>query len=97
MQLPSYLTLSRHNIYYYRFPLPKHLHPSHKSTFIRLSLGTTNERDALYTSNRLTYHAEALLEKLQSQNMKYAEIKTKIKHGLTELIAEGKYALFNYH
>lgn len=90
MQLPSYLTLSRHNIYYYRFPLPKHLHPSHKPTFIRLSLGTTNERDALYTSNRLTYHAEALLERLQKQSMKYAEIKTKIKQGLTELIAEGK-------
>ena len=90
MQLPSYLTLSRHNIYYYRFPLPKQIHPKQKASFIRLSLGTTNEREALYTSNRLTYHAEALLDRLQSDDMKYDEIKNNIKDGLTKLIKEGK-------
>ncbi len=31
MTLASYLTLSRHNIYYYRFPIPKDLHPEHKN------------------------------------------------------------------
>ena len=90
MQLPSYLTLSRHNIYYYRFPLPKQIHPKLKASFIRLSLGTTNEREALYTSNKLTYHAEALLDRLQSNDMKYDEIKNNIKDGLTKLITEGK-------
>ena len=52
MQLPSYLSLSRHNVYYFRFPLPKEIHPNHKSSHIRLSLSTSNEREALYTSNR---------------------------------------------
>ena len=40
MQLPSYLSLSRHNVYYYRFPLPKEIHPNNKSSHIRLSLKT---------------------------------------------------------
>ncbi len=92
MQLPSYLSLSRHNVYYYRFPLPKEIHPKHKSTHIRLSLSTSNEREALYTSNMLTYHADEILNTLQSTNMNYEEIRTKITERLTQLIQDSKTA-----
>ena len=51
MTLPSYLTLSRHNIYYYRFPIPKALQPELKSSFVRLSLGTPNKREAMVIAN----------------------------------------------
>ncbi len=90
MQLPSYLSLSRHNIYYYRFPLPKEIHPKHKSTHIRLSLSTCNEREALYTSNMLTYHANETLDTLQSIDMNYEQIRLKITERLTQLIKDSK-------
>lgn len=90
MQLPSYLSLSRHNVYYFRFPLPKEIHPKHKSTHIRLSLSTSNEREAMYTSNMLTYHADKILNTLQSTDMNYEQIRLKITERLTQLIKDSK-------
>lgn len=88
MTLPSYLTLSRHNIYYYRFPIPKTLHPEHKSSFIRLSLGTPNKREAMVMANMLTYHAEVTLKALRHSSMNYEQIRKVIKDRLTTLVAD---------
>ncbi len=38
MQNPSYLVQSRHNIYYFRFPIPSTLHPQHKQSDLKISL-----------------------------------------------------------
>ena len=90
MTLPSYLTLSRHNIYYYRFPIPKDLHPERKSSFVRLSLGTPNRREAMVIANMLTYHAETTLKALRHSNMNYGQIRETIKDRLAELVADGQ-------
>ena len=39
MGVPTYLTVSRHNVYYLRWPLPKSLHPLGKLTRRRLKHG----------------------------------------------------------
>ncbi|MER2519840.1 MAG: DUF6538 domain-containing protein [Bdellovibrionales bacterium] len=48
-----YLTLSRHNIYYLRFPLPPTLHPQGLDREIRLSLRTREPKEALRISRSL--------------------------------------------
>ncbi len=53
MYNPHYLTLSRHNIYYLRFPLPPALHPQGLDREIRLSLRTREPKEALRISRSL--------------------------------------------
>ena len=91
MKLPSYLTLSRHYIYYVRFPIPKHIHPEHKLTHIRVSLKTPNHREALYISYRLSYDVNKAIQHLYTySNMNYEEIRKTIKDRLVLFVKEQK-------
>jgi len=47
MMNPRYLTISHHNIYYFRFPIPNIFHPQNKNTDIKLSLNTRCPKEAL--------------------------------------------------
>ena len=40
MHIPSYLTRSRHDVWYFRYPLPVSLHPEGRASQIYLSLRT---------------------------------------------------------
>ncbi|HUS52865.1 MAG TPA: DUF6538 domain-containing protein, partial [Thermohalobaculum sp.] len=60
MGVSTYLTLSRHHIYYLRWPLPASLHPRGKAYDIKVSLRTRDQREALRLSRRLAYVAETL-------------------------------------
>jgi len=51
---------------------------------------TSNEREALYTSNMLTYHANEALDTLQSIDMNYEQIRLKITERLIQLIKESQ-------
>lgn len=90
MALPNYISLSRHNIYYFHYPLPRELHPERKSSPIKLSLNTSNQREAMVIANMLTYHAETTLKTLRSTSMKYNEIRDTIKTGLNRLVEDSK-------
>lgn len=90
MQNSTYLTLSRHNIYYFRWPLPKVIHPHNKCTQLKLSLQTGNCRLALQLSRLLSYWAHELLSSLISKNMKYHEIRTLLKAHFTDLLEKRK-------
>ena len=54
---PTYLSLSRHNVYYFRFPLPSIIKKQGKSSHIKLSLGTRDPKQALMLAGFLEYHA----------------------------------------
>lgn len=71
---PVYLTLSRHNVYYFRWPIPAALHPQRKHTHIKVSLKTREPREALRLAKQLAYHTEQLVQRLDS-SMDYTEIK----------------------
>lgn len=92
MSLPSYMSLSRHNLYYFRYPLPKELHPHHKPTHVRLSLRTHNQREAMVMANMLSYHAETILRTLCKTRMNYEQIRATIKEGLNRLVEDGRTA-----
>lgn len=58
LSVPSYLRLSRHNVFYFRWPIPAALHPLGKTQHVETSLRTRNPRLALQMARYLAYHAE---------------------------------------
>ncbi len=58
---PIYLMRSRHQVYYFRWPLPKTPH-SPKPDHIRLSLRTREPREALRLARTLEYHARLIID-----------------------------------
>lgn len=82
---PTYLTRSRHNVYYFRWPIPKTLHPSGAATDIKVSLGTRNPRKALQLSRLLVYSAQQFTLSEAGHHMDYADIRAT----LTKVFADG--------
>lgn len=83
---PTYLTLSRHNVYYFRWPIPKSLHPTGSSSDIKVSLGTRNPQKALQLSRLLVYAAEQFILSEVVQTMDYSKIRaTLTKHFANQL------------
>lgn len=54
MRMPAYLSRSRHGIFYYRYPIPRPLHPKGAATAIRLSLFTRDRCEALLAAHSLS-------------------------------------------
>ena len=79
MGVSTYLTVSRHNVYYLRWPLPQSLHPQGKASDIKVSLRTRDQREALRLSRHLAYVAETLTSGSAASKMRYDEIRTVIK------------------
>jgi hypothetical protein len=42
---PAYLTISRHRLYYFRWPLPPALHPQGRQSTIKVSLRKASDSD----------------------------------------------------
>jgi len=72
---PTHLSLSRHNVYYLRFPLPAELHPNGHSTHIKVSLGTRCPQEALHLSRTLVYAASCFIKDKVFTSMDYQEIR----------------------
>ncbi|WP_458792337.1 DUF6538 domain-containing protein [Yoonia sp. MH D7] len=47
MRNPTYLVLSRHGVFYFRWPLPASRHPENRRSEVRLSLRTRRPSVAL--------------------------------------------------
>ena len=75
MQNASYLSLSRHDIYYFRWPIPKGFHPNGKATHVRLSLKTRSPSAAQRMSHLLTATGQAALTPPTVQAMRYDEMR----------------------
>lgn len=76
---PTYLSCSRHSIYYFRYPLPKYTHPQGRATYFRLSLGTKDASQALQYSRIFAYFAESIIKQLVANHMTYSEIRSALK------------------
>jgi hypothetical protein len=86
MGVPTYLTVSRHNVYYLRWPLPQSLHPLGKASDIKVSLRTRDQREALRLSRYLAYVAETLTTRAVTSEMRYDEIRTVITRHFKTLL-----------
>lgn len=73
MFVPSYLSLSRHNIYYFRYPLPLALSEANGRSFLKLSLRTRNPKEALQVGKQLEYHLTRILSDKRLYEMPYAK------------------------
>ena len=90
MHNPSYLTTSRHRVFYFRWPLPKSKHPHHKASDIKLSLDTKDFNKAVQLSRLLTYLAEDLSIEMKSSNMRYDEMRQVLKQHFIGLLERTK-------
>ncbi len=86
MGVPTYLTLSRHGVYYLRWPLPDSLREHGKAPDIKVSLRTRDRREALHLSRYLAYVAEALTSRLAASSMRYDEIRAVIRRHFKSLL-----------
>ncbi|MCQ0990072.1 site-specific integrase [Jiella marina] len=86
MHNPSYLTLSRHGIYYLRFPIPWRLHPEQKASTVKLSLQTSNATLAVKLARALSCSGETVLSRPAVQSMNYSEIRGVLTRHFQELL-----------
>ena len=75
MYNPSYLIKSRHDIYYFHYPLPRHLYSGQKELRISVSLKTRCPKEALSLANMLEYHGSLVVSELNGKRMDQSEIK----------------------
>lgn len=80
MYNPAYLSLSRHNIYYFRYPIPAFLHPQGRKTDIRLSLETRCPNEALRLMRNLVYVADSIIQHPAIRDMEFSEIRAVLHH-----------------
>lgn len=85
---PSYLIKSRHDIYYFRYPLP--LGQLGKSNRVSISLKTRCPRQALRFARMLEYHSVNLITRMDFSRMDHTDIMSLFKSYYTELLERSK-------
>ena len=85
MYNPSYLVQSRHDVYYFRYPLP--IKPQRR---VSISLKTRCPKLALRLSKVLEYYSIKLLEGMDLNRMDHAEIVSILKGHYTEALDHAK-------
>ena len=93
MHNPAYLMLSRHSIYYFRWPLPQALRTPTAPRHIALSLGTRKPDEALRLSRVLEYHASRLIERYGAYLMNNDEMRDTVKRYLQTVLDKRKQAI----
>ncbi|MBY3144870.1 site-specific integrase [Rhizobium laguerreae] len=86
MFVPTYLLKSRHGLFYFRWPLPKQLHPQRKAETIKLSLQTRDPHKALRLSRSLIQIGEQLNDHGIAYGMRYDELHGLLKKHFRELL-----------
>ncbi|MCM0755173.1 site-specific integrase [Desulfovibrio aminophilus] len=86
MRSPAYITLSRHNVYYFRYPLPKAIQSAGVAREIKISLHTRDSRRALQTSRLLAYVGDIMANKAIQGGMTYAEIRAILREHFTAFL-----------
>ena len=90
MRNPTFLALSRHRIFYFRWPVPKMLHPLRRPSSVKVSLQTHNPKVALYLARILSYAAERLLASGALQGMRYEEMRRVMQRHFAKLLFDKK-------
>lgn len=90
MRNPAYLCLSRHGIYYIRFPIPRWLHPEGSKTCIRVSLRCREPRIALGLARQLCAGAARVCEEAAAEPMRYEEIRELLQTYFANALASHK-------
>ncbi len=86
---PSYLIKSRHDIYYFRYPLP--FVTQGKPNRVSISLRTRCPKQALRLGKVLEYHSVNLIQSMDFNRMEYKELVTVFKDHFAKLLKVHKH------
>ncbi|PHS78246.1 MAG: hypothetical protein COB59_07960, partial [Rhodospirillaceae bacterium] len=86
MRIPTYLSQSKQNIYYFRWPVSQDIHPLNKRTHIKASLHTSDKYVAMQLARMLSYAGEQLTNQALGHGMQYDEIRQYLKKHFTKLL-----------
>jgi hypothetical protein len=86
---PSYLIKSRHDIFYFRYPLP-----CKASSRISISLNTRCPKEALRLAKLLEYHSHAFFTEADIENMDHHEIRVMMKRHYSQVLEHRKAEMF---
>jgi integrase len=92
MYNPSYLVKSRHDIFYFRYPLP--VKASRRESRISISLKTRCPKEALLLAKSLEYHSDVLLTKASLLHMDHHEIRVMMKRHYSQVLEQRKAEIF---
>ena len=87
---PVYLTQSRHAVWYFRWPLPKSLHPQGRPSDIKVSLATRDRREALRLARSLGDLGETLTAQGIAQGMRYEDLRATLTKHFAQKLADKK-------
>lgn len=91
MRNPTYLEISRHRVFYFRWPL---IRPgaagSGTPTSLKISLGTRADSEALSLARHLSYVGQALMKQWSESGMRYDEIRAALKKHFQDALARRK-------
>lgn len=90
MRNPAHLIRSRHAIYYFRWPLPKSVHPGRRASTLKHSLNTREPLEALRLARYLGPIAETVTTWGIASGMRYDEIRKALKGHFTKLLETEK-------
>ncbi len=79
MRNASYLSLSRHGIFYFRWPIPRDFHPERRISHVRFSLQTRLPSVARRMSHTLIASGQALFARPTVQAMRYDEMRQHVE------------------
>lgn len=83
---PTYLQLSRHGVFYFRWPIPKRLHPSSLSSTMKVSLRTRSPKTALRLSRSIGQMADRATSAALVDGMRYDEVRKLLKQHFDKLL-----------
>ncbi|MFG6561817.1 DUF6538 domain-containing protein [Sulfitobacter sp. 1A15299] len=79
MRLAAYLSLSRHGIFYFRYPLPNSSAAASRQAYIKMSLGTREPSTARQLSRVLSVAGQTLLSEPSVRAMRYDEMRRHVR------------------
>lgn len=88
MRVPAYLSVSRHGVFYFRWPIPKALHPAKKATTIKVSLQVHDPKHALLMSRMLSYVAPAIMAREADKGMRYDDMRKILSEHFARLLTD---------
>ena len=90
MQLASYISTSRHGIFYIRWPIPSDLHPLGRRTDIKVSLQTRSSDEARRLSRLLVGAGQSVVSHARRCGMRYDEIRQHVQKHYRDLLSAFK-------
>ena len=90
MHNPTYVQVSRTGVLYFRWPIPKRLHPDGKASTIRVSLRTRDPKEAMRLARFLSYSAHGLSEYGMQAGTQHSEIRAILHRHFARLLEAQK-------